>query len=72
MSNLDHKSNLITTTALLIGGLSITDKITFIIGVIALALAGISNYYAMKKNKVSLENERLENERLKKLLGDEK
>jgi len=58
VSNLDHKSNFITTVAVVVGGLSLTDKITFIIGLIVLVMAGISNYFSFKKNKQSYENEK--------------
>lgn len=58
MSNLDHKTNFITTLAVITGGLSITDQITFIVGLIVLIMAGVSNYYSFKKNKQAHENEK--------------
>ena len=57
MSNLDHKSNFITTLAMVIGGLSLTDKITFIIGLIVLVMAGVSNYFSIRKNNLAYKNE---------------
>lgn len=56
-ANLDHKSNFITTLAVIAGGLSLTDAITFIVGLIVLIMAGVSNYYSIKKNKLARENE---------------
>lgn len=63
-SNLDHKSNFITALALVFGGLSLSDQITFVVGLIVLALAGVSNYYSMKKNKTQKE---LADEQLRKI-----
>ena len=57
-SNLDHKANFITTIAVIVGGLSLTDKITFIVGLIVLIMAGVSNFYSFKKNKQAHENEK--------------
>lgn len=49
MSNLDHKSNLLTTIAFIIGGISLTDAVTFIVGLVVLVLAAVNNYYSIKK-----------------------
>ena len=56
-SNLDHKSNFLTTIAVIIGGLSLTDVITFVVGLVVLIMAGVNNYFSIKKNKAALENE---------------
>lgn len=58
MSNLDHKSNFITTIAVIIGGLSLTDQITFVVGLIVLIMAGVSNYFSMRKNYQAHKNEK--------------
>ncbi len=57
MSNLDHKSNLLTTIAFIIGGISLTDAVTFIVGLVVLVLAAVNNYYSIKKNRIAAQNE---------------
>ena len=56
MSELDNKTNFITTVAVIFGSLSLTDTITFFVGLVVLLLAGISNYYSIKKHKAELQN----------------
>lgn len=48
-------TNAFTTLALAIGGLSLTDKITFIIGLVVLIMAGVANWYSFKKHKAEKE-----------------
>ena len=57
-NNLDHKANFITTLAVIVGGLSLTDVITFVVGLVVLIMAGINNYISIQKNKAALENEK--------------
>lgn len=50
------KNNLLTAFAMGIGTLTLMDVITFIVGLIVLLLAGLSNWYAYKKHKAELQN----------------
>lgn len=63
-SNLDHKSNLITTLAIAVGTLSLIEQISIILGIIVLIMAGVSNYFSIRKNKQAYENEKLKSQRL--------
>lgn len=56
MSELDNKTNFITTVAVIFGSLSLTDAVTFFVGLVVLLLAGISNYYSIRKHKAELKN----------------
>ena len=58
MAGLDHKSNFITTVAYIAGGLSLTDIITFSVGLVVLIMAGVSNYFSIIRNKKAFENEK--------------
>ncbi len=53
---IDQKvSNFLTGTSVIFGVLSLTDAITFIVGIIVLIMAGVSNFYSMKKNKTEFD-----------------
>lgn len=60
-------SNFLTGTSVVFGVLSLADAITFVVGIIVLIMAGVSNYYSMKKNKVEFDTLKK-----KKELEDEK
>lgn len=48
------EANLLTVIGTALGGLSLTDKVTFLAGLIVLILAGMSNYMSYKKHKEEL------------------
>jgi len=58
MSDLDHKTNFLTTIAAIVGGLSLTDHITFVVGLIVLLMAAINNYFSIKRHGAGWENEK--------------
>jgi len=58
VNNLDHKSNFWATISIAFLSLSVTEQISFIVTMIVLFFAGLSNYYSYKKNKRAHENEK--------------
>ena len=54
--SVDQKvSNFLTGTSVIFGALTLADAITFSVTMVVLVLAGVSNYYSMRKNKAEFD-----------------